>query len=84
MLKVFTNGRNDGIDDRGQHIPAPFIMSRRAFVERFPLFDEAGLTGAGVFYRWPDAQSGPYRLFHRPLGPKCGRCCSQYCAAERL
>ena len=42
LLNVFTGGRNDGIEDRAQHIPAPFVMSRQEFVRRFPAFDEPG------------------------------------------
>jgi len=50
LLNIFTAGRNQGIEDPEQHIPAPFILSKREFLDRFPAFDAAGLTGAGVFY----------------------------------
>jgi glycerol-3-phosphate dehydrogenase len=84
LLKVFTNGRNDGIADRGQHIPAPFIMSRRDFVERFPAFDDPGLTGAGVFY---DGQMlNPARIVYSIVrsAQNAGAVALNYCAAERL
>ena len=84
LLKVFTSGRNDGIDNRSQHIPAPFVMSRREFVCRFPAFDEAGLTGAGVFY---DGQMlNPARIVYSIVrSAQCaGAIVLNYCSAERL
>jgi len=84
LLNVFTSGRNDGIDNRAQHIPAPFFMSRREFVRRFPAFDEAGLTGAGVFY---DGQMlNPARIVYSIVrsAQEAGAIVLNYCAAERL
>ncbi len=84
LLKVFTSGRNDGIENRAQHIPAPFIMSRQEFVQRFPAFDEAGLTGAGVFY---DGQMlNPARIVYSIVrsAQEAGATVLNYCAAERL
>jgi glycerol-3-phosphate dehydrogenase len=84
LLKAFTSGRNDGIDNRAQHIPAPFIMSRREFVQRFPAFDDPGLTGAGVFY---DGQMlNPARIVYSIVrsAQNAGAVVVNYCAAERL
>jgi len=84
LLNAFTSGRNDGIDNRAQHIPAPFLMSRREFVRRFPAFDEAGLTGAGVFY---DGQMlNPARLVYSIVrsAQEAGAVVLNYCAAEQL
>ncbi len=84
LLKAFTSGRNDGIDNRAQHIPAAFIMSRREFVERFPAFDDAGVTGAGVFY---DGQMlNPARIVYSIVrsAQEAGAVVVNYCAAERL
>jgi len=84
LLKVFTRGRNDGIEDRAQQIPAPFVMSRREFVRRFPAFNEAGLTGAGVFY---DGQMlNPARIVYSIVrsAQDAGAIVLNYCAAERL
>jgi glycerol-3-phosphate dehydrogenase len=84
LLKVFTSGRNDGIDNRAQHIPAAFIMSRQDFVQRFPAFDAAGLTGAGVFY---DGQMlNPARIVYSIVrsAQYAGAVVLNYCAAERL
>jgi len=84
LLNVFTGGRNDGIEDRAQHIPAPFVMSRREFVRRFPAFDEPGLTGAGVFY---DGQMlNPARIVYSIVrsAQDAGAIALNYCAAERL
>jgi glycerol-3-phosphate dehydrogenase len=84
LLKLFTSGRNDGIENRAQHIPAPFVMSRREFLERFPAFDEAGLTGAGVFY---DGQMlSPARIVYSIVrsAQDAGAIVLNYCAAERL
>jgi len=84
LLKVFTSGRNDGIDNRAQHIPAPYVMSRREFVHRFPAFDEAGLTGAGVFY---DGQMlNPARIVYSIVrsAQLAGAVVLNYCAAERI
>ncbi len=50
LLNVFTAGRNRGIANVAQHIPAPFILSKREFLEKFPAFDAPDLTGAGVFF----------------------------------
>ena len=84
LLKVFTSGRNDGIDNRAQHIPAPYVMSRREFVGRFPAFEEAGLTGAGVFY---DGQMlNPARIVYSIArsAQYAGATVLNYCGAERL
>lgn len=84
LLKVFTSGRNDGIDNRAQHIPAPYVMSRREFVRSFPAFEEAGLTGAGVFY---DGQMlNPARIVYSIVrsARDAGATVLNYCAAERL
>jgi glycerol-3-phosphate dehydrogenase len=84
LLKVFTRGRNDGIENRAQHIPAPFVMSRQEFVRRFPAFDEVGLTGAGVFY---DGQMlNPARIVYSIVrsAQDAGAIVLNYCAAERL
>ena len=84
LLNAFTSGRNDGIDNRAQHIPAPFLMSRTEFVRRFPAFDEAGLTGAGVFF---DGQMlNPARLVYSIVrsAQEAGAVVLNYCAAERL
>lgn len=84
LLNVFTSGRNDGIDNRAQHIPAPFVMSRREFVRRFPAFDEAGLTGAGVFY---DGQMlNPARIIYSIIrsAQRAGAIALNYCSMERL
>jgi glycerol-3-phosphate dehydrogenase len=84
LLKAFTSGRNDGIDNRAQHIPAPFLMSRREFVRRFPAFDQPGLTGAGVFY---DGQMlNPARIVYSIVrSAQCaGAIALNYCGAERL
>jgi glycerol-3-phosphate dehydrogenase len=84
LLNVFTRGRNDGIEDRAQHIPAPFVMSRGEFVRRFPAFDEAGLTGAGVFY---DGQMlNPARIVYAIVrsAQDAGATVLNYCSAERL
>lgn len=50
LLNIFTAGRNAGIADPEQHIPAPFMLGKAEFLSRFPTFESAGLTGAGVFY----------------------------------
>jgi len=84
LLKVFTSGRNEGIENQAQHIPAPFVMSRREFLRRFPAFDEAGLTGAGVFY---DGQMlNPARIVYSIVRSTqdAGAIVINYCAAERL
>ncbi len=84
LLKAFTSGRNDGIDDPAQHIPAPFLMSRREFLQRFPAFDDPGLTGAGVFY---DGQLlNPTRVVYSIVrsAQNAGAVVLNYCAAERL
>jgi len=84
LLKAFTSGRNDGIDNRAQHIPAPYVMSRREFVRRFPAFEEAGLTGAGVFY---DGQMlNPARIVYSIIrsAQDAGAVVLNYCAVERL
>jgi glycerol-3-phosphate dehydrogenase len=84
LLNVFTSGRNDGIDNRAQHIPAPYVMSRGDFVERFPAFEEAGLTGAGVFY---DGQMlNPARIVYSIVrsAQNAGAVVLNYCAAHRL
>jgi len=84
LLNVFTSGRNEGIESRAQHIPAPFVMSRQDFVQRFPAFDAAGLTGAGVFY---DGQMlNPARIVYSIVrsAQTAGAVVVNYCAAERL
>jgi glycerol-3-phosphate dehydrogenase len=84
LLKMMTSGRNDGIENRDQHIPAPFIMSRREFVSRFPAFDEPGLTGAGVFH---DGQMlNPARIVYSIVrsAQNAGAIAVNYCAAQRL
>ncbi len=84
LLNVFTSGRNDGIDNRAQHIPAPYVMSRADFVRRFPAFEEAGLTGAGVFY---DGQMlNPARIVYSIVrsAQNTGAVVLNYCAAHRL
>ncbi len=50
LLNIFTAGRNAGIADPEQHIPPPFMLGKKEFLQRFPAFDSAGLNGAGVFY----------------------------------
>ena len=84
LLNVFTRRRNDGIENRAQHIPPPFLMSRREFVRRFPAFDAPGLTGAGVFY---DGQMlNPARIVYSIVrsAQGAGAVVLNYCAAERL
>jgi glycerol-3-phosphate dehydrogenase len=84
LLNIFTAGRNRGTANRNQHIPAPYIMSRREFVRRFPAFDGPGLTGAGVFF---DGQIlNPPRLVYSIVRAAVdnGAVAINYCAAERL
>jgi glycerol-3-phosphate dehydrogenase len=84
LLNAFTSGRNDGIDNRAQHIPAPYVMSRGDFVRRFPAFEEAGLTGAGVFY---DGQMlNPARIVYSIVrsAQNAGAVVLNYCSAHRL
>jgi glycerol-3-phosphate dehydrogenase len=84
LLNIFTADRNAGIRDRNQHIPAPFILSRREFVEKFPAFDAPGLTGAGVFY---DGQMlNPARIVYSAVrsAQAASAVAANYCAAERL
>ncbi len=84
LLNLFTADRNAGIGDRGQHIPAPFILSRREFVDRFPAFDAPGLTGAGVFY---DGQMlNPPRIVYSAIrsAQAASAVAVNYCAAEQL
>jgi glycerol-3-phosphate dehydrogenase len=59
-------------------------MSRGEFVRRFPAFDEAGLTGAGVFY---DGQMlNPARIVYAIVrsAQDAGATVLNYCSAERL
>jgi glycerol-3-phosphate dehydrogenase len=84
LLNVFTAGRNAGIRDRQQHIPSPFIMSRREFLEKFPAFDAPGLTGAGVFY---DGQLlNPARIVYSAVrsAQSASATAVNYCAAEKV
>ena len=84
LLNAFTAGRNHGIENRAQHIPAPFILSRREFLQRFPAFEAPGLTGAGVFY---DGQMlNPPRIVYSIVrsAQESGAVAANYCAAERL
>ncbi|MDP9084458.1 MAG: glycerol-3-phosphate dehydrogenase/oxidase [Pseudomonadota bacterium] len=50
LLNMFTAGRNRGVENRGQHIPLPFILSKGEFLAKFPAFNAPGLSGAGVFF----------------------------------
>jgi glycerol-3-phosphate dehydrogenase len=84
LLNAFTAGRNRGTENQAQHIPAPYVMSRREFVLRFPAFDGPGLTGAGVFF---DGQVlNPPRLVYSIVrsAVESGAVAVNYCAAERL
>jgi glycerol-3-phosphate dehydrogenase len=84
LLNLLTAGRNNGIDNRGQHIPRPFIMSRSEFLQKFPAFDQPDLTGAGVFY---DGQIGnPARVVFSIVrsAHESGAVVANYCAAEQL
>ena len=84
LLNVFTAGRNRGIENRAQHIPAPFVMSRSEFLQRFPAFEAPGLTGAGVFY---DGQMlNPPRIVYSIVrsAQESGAVAANYCGAERL
>lgn len=84
LLNVLTADRNNGIDNRAQHIPNPFIMSRREFLEKFPAFDQPGLTGAGVFF---DGQMcNPARIVYSIVrsAQDAGAVVMNYCSADRL
>jgi glycerol-3-phosphate dehydrogenase len=84
LLNVFTAGRNRGIEDRAQHIPEPFVMSRGDFLQRFPAFEAPGLTGAGVFY---DGQMlNPARIVYSIVraAQESGAVAANYCGAEGL
>lgn len=84
LLNVLTAGRNRDIPDRNQHIPSPFILSRREFLDKFPAFDRADLTGAGVFY---DGQiCNPPRVVYSIVrsAQQAGAVAANYCAAEQF
>ncbi len=84
LLNVFTAGRNAGMANRGQHIPGPYILSRREFLEKFPAFEQPGLTGAGVFF---DGQMlNPARVVYSVVrsAQSVSAVAANYCAAEKL
>jgi glycerol-3-phosphate dehydrogenase len=84
LLDLLTAGRNRGIPSRSQHIPSPYIMSRREFIEKFPAFEHPELTGAGIFY---DGQiCNPARVVYSIIraAQEIGAAAVNYCAAERL
>jgi glycerol-3-phosphate dehydrogenase len=84
MLNVLTAGRNRDTRLRSQQIPAPYCMSRREFVAKFPAFDAPDLTGAGVFY---DGQiCNPPRVVYSIVraAQDNGALAANYCSAERL
>lgn len=84
LLELLTSGRNRGIANAAQHVPAPFLLSRREFLDRFPAFDDPRLTGAGVFY---DGQIvNPPRLVYSIVrtAHAAGATVANYCEAEQL
>jgi len=84
LLNALTAGRNKGIQNKAQHVPPPYIMSRSEFLKRFPAFEDSGLTGAGVFY---DGQMlNPPRIVYSIIrsAQQCGAVIANYCSAERL
>lgn len=84
LLNILTADRNKGIEDKHQHIPSPFMMSRLEFLEHFPAFNQPDLTGAGVFF---DGQMGnPSRIVYSIIrsAQESGAVAANYCAAERL
>jgi glycerol-3-phosphate dehydrogenase len=84
LLNVFTADRNRGIEQTSQHIQAPFLLSRAECLQRFPLLERAGLTGAGVFY---DGHIlNPPRLVYSILrsAHASGAVAANYCSVERL
>jgi len=84
LLNVFTADRNRGVEQTSQHIQAPFLLSRTEFLQRFPLFDGPGLTGAGVFF---DGHIlNPPRLVYSIVrsAHAAGAVAANYCSAERL
>ena len=83
LLEMLTAGRNRDTKDPGQHIPSPFVLSRSEFLDRFPAFDRADLTGAGVFY---DGQiCNPPRVVYSIVrsAMEAGAIAANYCSAER-
>ena len=84
LLNVLTANRNSHTPMRSQQIPNPFLLSRGEFIKRFPAFETANLTGAGVFY---DGQiCNPARVIYSIVraAQDRGISAANYCAAERL
>jgi glycerol-3-phosphate dehydrogenase len=84
LLNVFTADRNRGIEQTAQHIAAPFLLSRTEFVQRFPLLEGPGLTGAGVFF--DGHLLNPPRLVYSIVrsAHAAGAVAANYCSVERL
>jgi glycerol-3-phosphate dehydrogenase len=84
LLNVLTADRNKGIENKAQHVPSPYVMSRSDFLTSFAAFEGSGLTGAGVFY---DGQMlNPPRIVYSIIrsAQESGAVIANYCSAERL
>ena len=84
LLEGLTRDRNRGMPDTRQHIPAPFMLTRREILERVPRLESNGLTGAGVFY---DGQiKEPARLVYSIVrsAREAGAVAVNYCSASGL
>ena len=84
LLEMVTRDRNRGIADARQHIPTPYLLSRKEILDRLPELERRGLTGAGVFY---DGQIvDPVRLVYAVVrsARQSGAVVANYCSATAL
>jgi glycerol-3-phosphate dehydrogenase len=84
LLEMVTRDRNRGIADPRQHVPTPYLLSRKEILDRVPELEPRGLTGAGVFY---DGQIvDPVRLVYAVVrsAQQAGAVAANYCSATTL
>jgi glycerol-3-phosphate dehydrogenase len=69
LLQALTFDRNRGIENPAQRIPRARLVSRRETVQRFPEVEQAGLTGAGLF--WDGQLVNPQRIVWELVRTAC-------------